>query len=151
MRAEVVPETDRLLDLERGAHASPTAYARLVRWSIGDWVSTLIVFGIGYWADKTWLPFQRDIVPQLKDPTISYPHTPSLDAQVPGPLLWRLALHLPLLLILLMCKLWPHPTVSSTHEKLQYLSEALLGLLSAVAAALLAVSFVKVCTSNATV
>ena len=127
-----------------GAHPAVSTTNLFVRWSIGDWSTAVLIFGLGYWADKTWLPFQRDITPQLEDPNISYPHTPNLQAQVPGPLLWHLALHLPLLLLTVLCKFWPHPATSSANERWQFLSETLLGLISSVAAALFFVSVVKV-------
>jgi len=123
---------------------SPSASNFHVRWSIGDWTTAVILFGVGYWLDKTWLPFERNITPQLHDPNISYPHTPNLQAQVPGPLLWHFCLHLPLLVLTLLCKFWPHPAVNSANERWQYLSETLLGLLSSIAVALFFVSLVKV-------
>ena len=72
---------------------------RLLRASAGDWCSTLFLVGLGFYLDKFVPPFERSVVPQLHDPDISYPHTPSNSAHVPVSHLYLFAFALPLVAV----------------------------------------------------
>ena len=82
-----------------GMSASPDTSSFAARWSVGDGACSLLLLALALWADS-WPPFERDVRPQLNDPSIMYPHTPPLAQQVPSWLLWRLSVALPLLLLL---------------------------------------------------
>lgn len=120
------------------ASASSFGSSCIARWSVVDWLVTMLLFVLAMWADH-WPPIERDIRPQLHDPSIQYPHT-TADAQVvPSYLLWRLSVLVPLL-VLVPLALSPPRSVPSAR----LLSELWLGLLSSVATAFLFVCLVKV-------
>ena len=73
---------------EKASGAAPSAAAEastsvLARWSLGDWLLTLVIAAVGLHLDGQ-PPFERDIRPQLHDPAIQYPHTPAQRQQVPS-------------------------------------------------------------------
>ena len=109
----------------------------LARYSIGDWLVTLVLVVLGLWADG-WPPIERDIKPQLHDSAISYPFTPNDLQQVPSKLLWRLSVFLPLLLVTFLAV---RPPRSMPATRL--LNELCLGLISSVAMAFLFTCVVK--------
>ena len=77
-------ESSGLLGSQMGLRATGPSW--VVRYSVGDWVFVAVVFLIGQWADKI-PPFEHDVKPQLKDPTIAYAHVPLSQQQslgVPG-------------------------------------------------------------------
>ena len=103
----------------------------LARYSIGDWIVTLILVVLGQWADK-WPPIERDMRPQLHDSALQYPHTPLDQQQVPSKLLWRLSVFLPLFLLTFLVVRPPRGVPAS-----RLLSELWLGMTSSVAMAFL--------------
>mmetsp|Transcript_4623 Transcript_4623/g.10031 ORF Transcript_4623/g.10031 Transcript_4623/m.10031 type:complete len:276 (-) Transcript_4623:429-1256(-) len=107
--------------------------ALLYTLSVGDWLSTLLVLAIGLYLDKQ-PSFERDIRPQLHDPAISYPHTPHHLQQVTTRGLWMLSAGLPFAAIVCtqLCRRCMHD-----------LNQALLGLSSSLALALMLVCVVK--------
>ena len=109
----------------------------LARYSIGDWLITIVLVCVGEWADHL-PPIERDIKPQLHDSAIQYPFTPNDLQQVPSKLLWRLSVFLPLLLVTFLAV---HPPRGVPMARL--LNELWLGLISSVAMAFLFTCIVK--------
>jgi len=102
-------------------------------FSVGDWLSTLLLWAVGLYLDAQ-PSFHRDIRPQLSDPAISYPHTPKDQQQVTTDGLWMLCAALPAASIL-CTQLFRR----CAHD----LNQALLGLASSLALALTLVCIVK--------
>lgn len=128
-------ETGSLLGSSKPLN-NPSIFAR---YSVGDWLITMLLFALGLWADS-WTPVQRVIGPQLHDPTIQYPHTTNSQQMVPAYLLWRLSVGVPLFLLLLLALCLTPRGVSAAR----LLSELWLGCLSSVASAFLFICIVKV-------
>ena len=120
-----------------GALIQPIMVA--ARWSVADWACSLLLLALALWADSCWPPFERDVRPQLNDPSIMYPHTPPLAQQVPSWLLWRLSVALPLLLLLPLAALRPCGVPAT-----RLLNELWLGLVTSIATAFLFTCVVKV-------
>ena len=106
---------------------------QLLRASAGDWCATLFLVGLGFYLDKFVPPFERSVVPQLHDPDISYPHTPSNSAHVPVSHLYLFAFAVPLVAVVAL----------SARGRAHAVAEAVLGLLSSLAVALVAVCIIK--------
>ena len=130
-------EQHSLLHSSTTTSSSPFASSCLARHSIADWILTIVIWVVGMHLDHA-PPFERDIRPQLHDPDISYPHTTGPQQQIPAWLLWRLAVPLPLLLLVPLA-LFPPRNVPS----LRLLAELWLGLLTSVGGALFLVCLVK--------
>ena len=94
---------------------------------------------LGLWADS-WPAVERDIRPQLSDPSVSYPHTPADQQTVPSSLLWRLSVVLPFASLPLLLLL---PPPHRHAARLHLLCELWLGLLSSVAVAFLLTCVIK--------
>ena len=130
-------ETGSLLG--QGYRASAAA---VFPWSSGDWIAMCILFFIGFQIDAQ-PPFERPLTPQvMADPTISFPHTPIDQQQIPTGLLWRLTLVLPAIILVILTVACPLPR--GVPNKWWLLSEMLLGLLSSVGFAFVLVCFIKV-------
>ena len=110
-----------------------SAELQLLRASAGDWCATLFLVGLGFYLDKFVPPFERSVVPQLHDPDISYPHTPSNSAHVPVSHLYLFAFAVPLVAVVAL----------SARGRAHAVAEAVLGLLSSLAVALVAVCIIK--------
>ena len=85
---------------------------QLLRASAGDWCATLFLVGLGFYLDKFVPPFERSVVPQLHDPDISYPHTPSNSAHVPVLHLYLFAFAVPLVAVVALSARAAAPTRS---------------------------------------
>jgi len=105
----------------------------MTRYSIGDWCVTLVLVCVGIYLDKQ-APFERAIGPQLADPNIAYPHTPTAQQHVPTDRLFLLAGVLPLCVLVAIQLLRP-----CRHE----LNQAILGLVSSLAITLCFICLVK--------
>ena len=96
--------------------SSPFASSCLARHSIADWILTIVIWVVGMHLDHA-PPFERDIRPQLHDPDISYPHTTGPQQQIPAWLLWRLAVPLPLILLVPLALFPPKCTVAAAARR----------------------------------
>lgn len=108
----------------------------LVRHSLGDWLTTLVILSIGLYLDRQ-PPFEQYIGNRLTDPTISYPHTPKERQQVTATQLIYISLLLP------ACVIAAYQLVLHRSRRRGDLNQALLGLLSSLAVALTLVCIVK--------
>ena len=125
---QVLPRSD---DDDRAPLSS--SELQLLRASAGDWCAALFLIGLGFYLDKFVPPFERSVVPQLHDPDISYPHTPSNSAHVPVSHLYLFAFAVPLVAVVAL----------SARGRAHAVAEAVLGLLSSLAVALVAVCIIK--------
>lgn len=115
-------------------HRLPPASIAL-RYSLGDWAACLVLLSIGLYLDKA-KPFEQYIGNRLKDPSISYPHTPPAQQQVTANQLIYIALVVPGCIIAAT-----QPVLR--RRRVGDLNQAWLGLLSSVALALTLVCIVK--------
>lgn len=121
-----------------GSPAGALESSCVAKWSIADWLCTLIIAVVGYYVDGL-PPFERKIGPQLHDTSIAYPHTPLAQQQVPASLLWHICRDAPLLLLVPLALVRPPRGV----PKVRLLNELLLGLAGALYGALLLVCLAK--------
>ncbi|KAL3929082.1 MAG: hypothetical protein SGPRY_002112 [Prymnesium sp.] len=133
------------------------------RWSLGDWALTLLLALLGCYVDRAE-PFLRQLGPQVcrrrsrtpsqrgtrpsvssqeQDPAISYRHTPKDQARVPTAQLYQLAFWLPLAVLALVVIIWPAGKFSAKKDRAMQMNQAVLGLCSSIALALLLVCLVK--------
>lgn len=99
---------------------------------------TILLFAIGNHIDHL-PPFQRELGPQLHDPSIKFPHTPLEKQQVTAAALWHISAYLSLVLLI--------PLAFSKSSRIpapRLLNELWLGLLSSLAFAFVFVCVVKV-------
>ena len=100
---ESMAEDEELIPRGSSITTSSCSFAELqheLSTSIGDWIAVGLLVVIGFRLDGM-RAFEIDIGPQLAhDYTITYPHTPAAQQQVPAPLLWRIVFLLPLVLLL---------------------------------------------------
>jgi len=127
-------EKTGMLSRETDRRMASTSFA-----SLGDWLCTAAIWAAGHFADQL-PPFERELRPQLHDPTISYHHTPAHEQQFPTWLLWRVSLYIPLAAVAAVAMVPPRPLAMS---RLGLLSELWLGLLSSVGLAFTLVCLVK--------